>query len=201
MKLSSIKAPDYRQLKNWAASPHKPSPSDLVPSFLSEEDFNKTADVFFIHPTTYLCQRHGRCSIMLDRTEMNRMRAQANDEPWNSDTDDTALNAFTDRGTIRMQASVFNRCARVFAPRYRQAHVKTFFLKPSDAVQAAFDMAYSDIRNAFSYYLEHENNGRPMIIAGHSQGSFHGLRLLREFFDAGHCAGGPASRKGRLPVC
>ena len=183
MKLSSIKAPDYRQLKNWAASPHKPSPSDLVPSFLSEEDFNKTADVFFIHPTTYLCQRHGRCSIMLDRTEVNRMRARANDEPWNSDTDDTALNAFTDQGTIRMQASAFNRCARVFAPRYRQAHVKTFFLKPSDAVQAAFDMAYSDIRNAFSYYLEHENNGRPVIIAGHSQGSFHGLRLLREFFD------------------
>lgn len=183
MKLCSIKAPDYKQLKNWAASPHKEFPSDLVPLFSEGETIHKTADVFFIHPTTYLCQRPGRCSIMVDRTEVNRMKARSNDEPWNADTDDSALNAYTDYGTIRMQASVFNQCARIFAPRYRQAHVKAFFLKPSDAVQAAFDTAYSDVRNAFYYYLEHENKGRPIILAGHSQGSFHGLRLLREFFD------------------
>jgi len=35
----------------------------------------------------------------------------------------------------------------------------------------------------FEYYLANHNDGRPIIIAGHSQGTTHGKRLLREFFD------------------
>jgi hypothetical protein len=31
--------------------------------------------------------------------------------------------------------------------------------------------------------LEHYNNGRPIIIASHSQGSTQAIRLLKEFFD------------------
>jgi hypothetical protein len=47
----------------------------------------------------------------------------------------------------------------------------------------AFNLAYEDVRNAFEYYLEHYNNGHAIIIASHSQGSTHAIRLLREFFD------------------
>ena len=44
-------------------------------------------------------------------------------------------------------------------------------------------MAYEDVRNAFLYYLNTENKGRPIIIAGHSQGTLHAARLMKEFFD------------------
>jgi hypothetical protein len=46
----------------------------------------------------------------------------------------------------------------------------------------AFDTAYSDIRIAFQHYLDHYQ-GRPIIIASHSQGTQHAKRLLKEFFD------------------
>jgi hypothetical protein len=31
--------------------------------------------------------------------------------------------------------------------------------------------------------MKHYNNGRPVIIAGHSQGCLHAYRLIKEFFD------------------
>ena len=58
-----------------------------------------------------------------------------------------------------------------------------FFSKNTDRSQEAFDIAYQDVKEAFEYYLKNYNNGRPIIIAGHSQGSKHAQRLLREFFD------------------
>jgi hypothetical protein len=49
--------------------------------------------------------------------------------------------------------------------------------------EAALDLAYSDVKRAFDYYLANENKGRPIIIAGHSQGTVHATRLLKEYFD------------------
>jgi pimeloyl-ACP methyl ester carboxylesterase len=45
------------------------------------------------------------------------------------------------------------------------------------------DLAFEDVKTAFEYYLEHYNNGRPIVIAGHSQGTLHAARLLKEYFD------------------
>ena len=39
------------------------------------------------------------------------------------------------------------------------------------------------MRTAFEYYLRHWNHGRPIIIAAHSQGAMHAVKLLQEFFD------------------
>ena len=47
----------------------------------------------------------------------------------------------------------------------------------------AFEMAYSDIKKAFEYYLTNFNGGRPIIIASHSQGTIHAGRLLKEYFE------------------
>ena len=58
-----------------------------------------------------------------------------------------------------------------------------FFTKNNETSQKAFDIAYQDIKAAFEYYLKNYNNGKPIIIAGHSQGSMHAQRLLREYFD------------------
>ena len=156
------KKPDYGDLNYWAAHPWKKDPSDSVPKPLRAEYLqDTTADVFFIHPTTL---------------------TNKNDSRWNADIDDATINAKTDYSTILYQASVFNASCRVFAPRYRQAHIRAFFV-PDSVSTKYFDIAYEDIRSAFIYYLTHYNNGRPIIIASHSQGTKHAGRLLKEFFE------------------
>lgn len=156
------KRPDYSDINYWAAHPYKNDPSDSVPKPLRKNYSKDSAvDVFFIHPTT-----------LTDK----------NDDRWNADIDDATLNAKTDYSTILYQASVFNEDCRVFAPRYRQAHIKAFFINDMEA-EKYFDTAYQDVKNAFMYYLQHLNNGRPIIIAAHSQGTKHAARLLKEFFD------------------
>jgi len=155
-------APDYSSLDYWAAHPAKHDPSDSIPQPLRDEySYDSTIDVFFIHPTTFIDQK---------------------DQRWNADMGDAALNRKTDFSTILFQASVFNE-ARVFAPRYRQANLKSYFTDDTSHAKEAFDLAYEDVKVAFQYYLEHFNNGHPIVIASHSQGSTHAVRLLREFFD------------------
>ena len=154
--------PKYELLDYWAAHPDKHDPSDSIPVPLQQEYvYDSTIDVFFIHPTTFT-----------DRT----------DERWNAEINDTSLNAKTDYTTILFQASAFNQ-ARVFSPRYRQANIKAYFTKDTVEAMKAFELAYEDVRSAFQYYLDHYNQGRPIILASHSQGSNHAIRLLKEFFD------------------
>jgi hypothetical protein len=118
-------------------------------------------DVFFLHPTT-----------LVDKKDLR----------WNADLDDSVLNTQTDRTTILFQASVFNEC-RIYAPRYRQAHIRVYYTPDTVRAREALDTAYDDIREAFIYYLEHYNRGRPIIIASHSQGTTHAIRLMKEFFE------------------
>ncbi len=155
--------PDYSQLDFWAAHPWKWDPSDSVPSPLRHQVKDSVVDVFFLHPTTH--------------TKKNKSKQ------YNASINDAAMNAKTDYSTILYQASVFNEDSRVFAPRYRQAHIKVFFKKQQEETDKIFDLAYEDIKTSFEYYLQHWNNGRPIIIAAHSQGSKMAERLLKEFFE------------------
>jgi len=101
----------------------------------------------------------------------------------NADIDDAYLNAKTDYSSILYQASVFNQHARIYAPRFREAHISTYFPKDTLAAIKAFDLAYEDVKTAFEYYLKNYNHGRPIIIASHSQGSTHALQLLKDYFE------------------
>lgn len=156
-----VSRPDFHDLRYWAAHPWKADPSDSVPLPLQRAyQYDSTVDVFFLHPTTYTSKQA---------------------TGWNANINDTALNNKTDNSTILLQASVFNEF-RIFAPRYRQVHIRSYFTNEPEA-KAAFEIAYQDIRNAFLQYLMNYNEGRPIIIASHSQGSTHAQLLLKEFFD------------------
>lgn len=155
--------PDYSDLNYWAAHPWKWDPSDSIPAPLRYQPRDSIVDVFFLHPTMYTMK------MKLDQV--------------NVDIDDEYLNAKTDYSTILYQASVFNQHARVFAPRFREAHISIYFMKDSIKARKAFDFAYEDVKKSFEYYLQHYNKGRPIIIASHSQGTTHALRLLQEFFE------------------
>jgi hypothetical protein len=160
-KSSSVN-PDYSDLNYWAAHPRKKDPSDSIPASIQQDKLTDTlADVFFVHPTTLTSKK---------------------DSSLNARIDDGALNAKTDYSTILYQASAFSNGCRVFVPRYRQAHYRAFFSN-TEATKMAFEIAYSDVKAAFEYYLAHNNSGRPIIIAAHSQGTVHAARLLKEFFE------------------
>ncbi len=159
--------PNYSQIQYWAAHPYKTDPADSVPATLKHNyQPDSTVDIFFIHPTTYI--------------------DEAKTYGWNAPINQIDINYKTDNSTILYQASIFNEAGRVFAPRYRQAVFSAYFpknLADSTAAMNAFNLAYSDIKTAFEYYLSNYNNGKPIVIAAHSQGSTHGKRLLKDFFD------------------
>ena len=160
------KAPDYNDPKAWALNPHLDSSHKLQkPKGFSQRvqgdesgRHEMAAEVFFIHPTMLL-----------------------EGPAWNADLEDKGMNESVDAWPIRHQASAFAGAGRVFAPRYRQAHVRIFSLGDSLSWAAA-EIAYQDVKAAFLKFLEWSDD-RPIVLAGHSQGSFHGRRLLQEFFD------------------
>jgi hypothetical protein len=158
-------APNYSDLYYWAAHPHKYDLSDSIPKPYRNVEKDSTVDVFFLHPTTY--------------TEDDSINGKTLTTAfWNASVQDAAINAKTDFTSMLNQASAFNKY-RVFSPRYRQAHIKSFSL-PDSVSKEFFDTAYADIKNAFEYYLKNFNGGRPFIIAAHSQGTLHAGRLIKE---------------------
>jgi len=153
-------APDYAQPDAWAAWPDRAGGADTVAPGLPDAALppSEQVDVFFIHPTTYL----------------------TGSEP-NARYDEPGLTSEQiERGVLRFQASVFNACCRIYAPHYRQATIRAFLSGKDAEALAAYELAYSDVRRAFDFYINHENHGRPFIIASHSQGSLHAMRLLQE---------------------
>ena len=82
-------------------------------------------------------------------------------------------------------ASVYAESTNVFAPYYRQSglkHEEECWLKTGDMLTALTGTPYTDITAALDYYFENYNNGRPFIIAGHSQGSALTKLCLMNYF-------------------
>ena len=80
------------------------------------------------------------------------------------------------------QASAFTTSGKLYVPYYRQAHIRSYKMLENGGRKALL-LAYADVKKAFETYLEKYNNGRPILIASHSQGSTHTKFLLRDFFD------------------
>ena len=157
--------PDYRSTRSWAALPTTDDYADRTPGdSLRDLQASAPADVFFIHPTIYT-----------DTRKDNRY--------WNASLADEDLNEEVDESTILNQASIFNGAGRVYAPRYRQAHLSVFYDTGASVKEQALDTAYSDVLRAFDTYLRFYNHDRPIIIAAHSQGTLHAERLLADRFE------------------
>lgn len=111
--------------------------------------------VFFVHPTSYL-----------DRSS------------WNAALDDAESQRIA-KIYVRGMASPFNKASEIWAPKYRQATFGAFLTDAPDS-QKAIDAAYDDVRQAFRFFVSSVDKDTPIVLAGHSQGSLHLLRLLRE---------------------
>jgi hypothetical protein len=158
-------APDYARPEAWASRPGmRDDPALWLPPGVPRTSPGPAA-VFFVPPTTYLDHAH-----------------------WNAPVDDPQAAART-RLFLSGEASAFTGVGRVWAPRYRQATIGAFLTDRPDAGRA-LDLAYTDVARAWDAFLAQAPKDAPLILAGHSQGSFHLLRLLHE-----RVRGTPAARR------
>ena len=177
-------APDYARAEHWLARPGiADDPSSWRPTDAPRPSAPRSAHTFYIHPTTYL---------LGDR--------------WNAPLELTGDARFRTRLFAQSQASTFAEVSQVWAPRYRQAAYGAFLLKSRDASQA-LGLAYSDIGAAFGQFIKQVPRGEPIILAGHSQGALHLMRLLQERradlagrLVAAYVVGWPISRTADLPA-
>ena len=84
-------------------------------------------------------------------------------------------------GALEMERGLYEESTRMYAPYYRQMAMNGFEQDLTER-ERRLAIAYKDVSDAFAYYLENENNGRPIILAGFSQGSDMVYRLMEEYF-------------------
>lgn len=144
-------APDYGSLEAWGVHPEKNGEALDEARMIS-----RPAYVFFIHPTSL---RSGRY--------------------WNEDLSDKVLVKERFDWIKRGQIDLWQHCCEVYAPHYRQATLASYWRKDSGGYEAR-KFAYQDILRAFDYFIASIPNDAPFILAGHSQGTEHGMRLIRE---------------------
>jgi len=135
--------------------------ADMIPEGESGIDQNNSpVDVFFVHPTGYLKGDH-----------------------WTDPLEEKSATMENTQWMMANQASTYNGCCSVYAPHYRQASIYSYF--GTDELRAeVHNFVYQDVKKSFEYFIENFSNGRPFIIASHSQGTHHSIRLLAEEVDS-----------------
>jgi hypothetical protein len=114
------------------------------------------ADCFYVYPT-----------VSFDRTGNSDM--VANEE---------------ERKVIEAQFARFGSQCRMFAPLYRQVTLTALqSVMYGNPMPLDRELAYADVRAAWRHYLANDNQGRPFVLIGHSQGTGQLKRLIAEEID------------------
>ncbi|MFK7977097.1 MAG: DUF3089 domain-containing protein [Halioglobus sp.] len=149
--------PDYYRERYWASLPGGSGLANLTPNHQIPRQGNAATAVFYIHPTSYLSNKRWNAPLFADSWAWEMVG-----------------------NMMATQASAFNACCDVYAPHYREATLWSFIEQDTQDGQHALEFAYEDVLAAFDVFLNQYANGRPFIIASHSQGTVHALRLLSE---------------------
>jgi hypothetical protein len=114
------------------------------------------ADCFYVYPT--LSYDEGGNSDMVANDEEHRI--------------------------IETQFARFGETCRTFAPIYRSVTVSALrALLIGKPIPADRELNYADVRDAWRHYMATDNQGRPFVLIGHSQGSGLLKRLVAEEID------------------
>ncbi len=122
----------------------------------------KAVDVFYIYPTVFSSE--DRIFAEIDEPSMREGAP----------------------GMIEKQASAFETVGNIYAPYYRQCTggILEFTLEKQNSLTDSLPAL--DLMAAFDYYIRHYNQGRPFILATHSQGSVITLRSLMAKYMKSH---------------
>ncbi|MFA8450115.1 MAG: DUF3089 domain-containing protein [Bacteroidales bacterium] len=143
---------EYAVSDNWIENPAL-NVKCLNPQASDEFKF---ADVFYVYPTV------------------------SDNDSFNMDIENKDERALA-MGVFKSQASVFAPSAQIYAPYYRQMTKALELNDDEDPLQNLyFKYGERDVINAFKHYMENYNEGRPFIIAGHSQGTMTLIGLIKD---------------------
>jgi hypothetical protein len=169
--LAQTPAPnDYSNPKAWLCRPgqHDACDVDMTTTVIAPggkltreawtADKNAPIDCFYVYPTV------------------------STDPTPNSDMTPDAAELIT----VQLQFARFGSKCRTYAPVYRQitlAGLRLLLGGRGGGISLDHGLQYDDVRDAWRYYLEHDNQGRGFVLIGHSQGSFILAELIRQEID------------------
>ena len=142
------------------------TPSDYSDenNWMKIPEITKEVDTFYIYPT-----------VVADASEDVPDIVPIDYEPMRTNA----------QGVYEMQGTVYEESTNVFAPYYRQSNLIAIGnLRGDDLFQYQMQEQRTDIYAALDYYFENYNNGRPFILAGHSQGSIMSIIVLGDYMQA-----------------
>lgn len=128
-------------------------------------EITKDVDTFFIYPTEYMGTNES--------------------DPDYAPIDNPEMLEGVEMVDYKLMASVYEDSTNLFIPYYRQASFRRMgqaWKETGDVRTAVKSIPYADITAALDYYFENYNNGRPFIIASHSQGSAINTLVLQDYF-------------------
>lgn len=159
---------DYSDEKNWLCRPGRQDACavDLTTTIVEADgkltreawqpDPGAPIDCFYVYPT-----------VSTDPTPNSDMVADA-----------------PERGVVRSQLARFGSRCRVYAPLYRQATLTALRAATAgNPMTVDRGLAYNDVLDAWNSYLERDNQGRGVVLIGHSQGSGVLTQLIRNQID------------------
>jgi Protein of unknown function (DUF3089) len=160
---------DYSDVKNWLCRPggHDACDVDLSTTTVAANgkltrepwtaNANAAIDCFYVYPT-----------VSTDPTPNSDMNPDA-----------------AERNVVRQQFARFGSVCRPYAPMYRQVTLAGLRRMMAGGSRAVLDrgLAYDDVRDAWKYYLDHDNKGRGVVLVAHSQGSYILAELIRQEID------------------
>jgi len=168
---------DYRKPETWLCRPGRADvcAGDMASTIVAPDGSMRVeppappsapkADCFYLYPTT-----------SMDQTKYSDMIPDRQEQ-----------------GLVASQAAPLRDVCRVFAPIYRQLTLPALRVTMSKGMKLSeddFALPYADVLAAWRDYLAHDNQGRPFVLVGHSQGSAMLKRLLIDEID-----GKPAQRR------
>lgn len=152
----AAETPDYRKAENWLCRPGQADPCSgeasatrvaaegAVTLDLLPAAKKPKIDCFYVYPT-----------VSTDPTPNSDMVAD-----------------LSEKTVAQAQAAPFRQACRVFAPLYRQVTLATLRDRlQGKPVSADPALGLNDVKAAWADYLKHDNEGRGVILIGHSQGS------------------------------
>jgi len=159
---------DYADPRNWLCRPgvHDACDVDMTTTIVEangrfstetwKADPNAPIDCFYVYPT-----------VSTDPTPNSDMTADA-----------------AELNVVRQQFARFVSKCRPYAPIYRQVTLAGLRTRLAGGTGTlAEGIQYDDVRDAWNYYLEHDNKSRGFVLVGHSQGSFILDELIRKEID------------------
>ena len=162
---------DYADDKNWLCRPGRKGDAcdvDLTTTIVAA-DGTMTREAFTPNPKAPIDCFYVYPTVSTDPG----MHSDMNPDP-------------AELGVVLQQFARFASVCRTFAPMYRQVTLvglRKMLAGGGGGSPLARGLAYDDVRAAWLSYLKRDNQGRGVVLVGHSQGAFILTELLKQEID------------------